>query len=570
MDIGIVSGMSEYELSCVIIKQDNVRQQKLLQLVRASYPDIKIGLANSSLALKALLTNRSPLLLFYSASHDEAATRYEHKLLRLLQRLAPDCILVQITQHDSLGLNQITPAKGTQDSGVQSSEVCTIASANDDSFKLQLDYVVAYARLKFKFRQCKHLLSIAELRSQWLVEYAREAVAYIAADEHLYVNVAYLSLFGLHTVSDARMLGVLNLIQSEDQAVFQAVQQAAEQHAKPSNKLLLTLRTIVGQRFRAEIRCVPAVYRGQRCVQLHVHPLLSSEQESAQAHVDSAEKVMTNPWEQQSDSALELAQQVQEQEQQLKEGQQSIATTPTILACEVIQQLQPAFKEFLNLRGRDFPAMLRAQPWLQYGNTRLDYKQLLANAHDQSTRFQLDYWNLQTALNFLTEQHSSPLVQQVVVSLGSWALTNVQQVAQLLKLLRKHPVINKELVLGLDSVVCLRRQKTAKFLLPLYKDTGASLMFEQVQATDEGGAGADIFAMLELSGSSLVQLHADYASAMNTATGVPERLQMLLLQMSECEVATVVAGVQNLDVLNLLSETTATYLQGPILDRFSH
>lgn len=562
--------MSEHDLSCVVIQQDTRQQQKLLQLMRACHPGVQIGLANGSVALKALLI-RSPMLLFYAVPNDRAlAGRYERRLLRLLQRLAPDCILVRMAPRAWLGLARVKPIKGA---GVQNSEICTIATVNNSLLKQQLDYLLAYARLKAKFRQCKHLLSIAELRSQWLVEYAREAVAYITGEQHLHVNVAYLSLFELNAVSDAQALRVNSLVEPDDQTVFTAVKQTAEQYVKPSNKLLLTLKTIYGKRFRAEIRCIPAVYRGQRCVQLHVHPLLSGEQQAAAARLDHAEKTLASPWEQQSESARELEQSIQQQvqqhtqrpEQQVIPGQYTASAIPTMLDGAAIRQLQPAFKELLNLQGKDYPALLRAQPWLQYGKTtRLDYAQLLANAHDQSARFQLDYWNLQAALDFLAKQHGSPLSQQIVVSLGSWALTNVRQVAQLLKLLKKWPVLNKQLVLGLDSSVCLRRQKAARSLLPLYRASGVNLMFEQVRAGEDS-----LFSQMELAGSQLVQLHTSHARNMNIKDGVPEELQTLLQQMNEREVATVVSDVQNLNMLNLLSETTATYLQGPILDKFS-
>lgn len=291
--------MSEHSLSCLIIRRNSVRQQKLLKVLRASYSDVHTGLVSDLRTLKVLL-QRSPMVLFYfvpedGSKDDNKAVRDEQNLLRIIQRASGDCILARVSSVSRQGLARIRPVNGPDHRDIDS---CTLVTDGDISLQQQLNDLFTYARLKAEFRQCKRLLSIAEKRSQWLAEYAREAVAYIANDQHLYTNVAYLSLFGFKNFKQARQSSVSARVHADEQAIFKAVKREAERHIKPSNKLLLTLICADGSTFRAGVRFIPAVYRGQRCLQLHVQPV-SNTDEQEQQQDDSVEQQasnLSNPW----------------------------------------------------------------------------------------------------------------------------------------------------------------------------------------------------------------------------------------------------------------------------------
>ncbi len=546
--------MNEHPLSCVVIQQNTHQQQRLLLALRAAHSDIDIELAGDLSALKTLLA-RSPLLLFYAmADNDVVSRRQQHALLRLLQRLAYDCVLVCLTDQ---AWQALTPLKLPNKGMAAYAEVCTIATGDSTQLRQQLDYLLAYVQLKAKFRQCKHLLRIAELRSRWLVDYSREAIAYLAANQHLHVNVAYRSLFGFYSAAEAQAMDVLNLVQFEHRAIFTAFSREAEQHNRPSNKLLLTLKAVRNQDnalFRAEIRCIPAVYHGQRCLRLHVSPLVPAEQRKRVARAGAMER--PNPWQEPSVSACQLPQHIHHQAL----GMDSL---PAKSYSAALQQLQPMFNELLNLQGVDRPALLWARPWAQdTPTTRLDYAWLVANAPDEGARFQLDRRNLRATLHYLSAQKEAPALQQVVVSLGRWALTDAGQVASLLTLLKQQAALSNQLVLGVDSRVCLSHPKRVQPLLARYQAAGVTLMFEGVHHVD-----APLLALLAPFKGCLVEAHASHAHAINTETGIPATLQTLLQQMSRRGVVTVVSGVQHIEVLNLLCATSAAYLQGPLLAR---
>ncbi|MGB0846540.1 MAG: EAL domain-containing protein [Thiolinea sp.] len=537
--------MSEHEISCIIIRQDSARQRKLEAVLRDSDFNVKSWHANNLAELKNLLT-RSPMVLFFPSS---GGNENEQKLLQLMQRLAPDCILAHVTARSWKGL------VSTRNGGT---DVCSIATYHPVLLQQQVDYLFAYSRLKAEFRQCKHLLSIAELRSQWLVDYAREAVAYIASGRHLHVNIAYLTLFGFSSEAEALAADVLNLVQPAEHKIFTPLSLAAEQGASPSNKLLMTLRTGQGKPFRAEIRFIPSVYHGRRCIQLHVHPLLrhSDREQAAISRKKAAEPKRRDPWQEKSAAT---------QKRQQKNNQVSNKGVLTALTKDSVKQLHPAFKELLNLKGGTQPALLAARPWLQYTNkVKLDYQQLLANAHDDATRFRLDYWNLVAALKFLAAKQDYPLQQLIMVELGSWILRDSQKTTRVLKLLQKSQSFNNQLILALDVRDCMRWRQASVRLLPLLRSTGVGILFDGVHQT-----GRELLALLEVSGGNMIRLDPEHAGQI-TATGEIQRsLQVLLQQMSGRNVNVVINGVEDINALNLLCETTAGYLQGPILEKFS-
>ncbi len=126
-----------------------------------------------------------------------------------------------------------------------------------------LIFCCAIPAIKQDFRDCKHLLGVAELRCHWLVDYSWEAIAYISQGMHLYANNAYVTLFGFESMAEVRSMPVSHLVDTPERKTFEAMSKAADVGSKPSNRLLTTLRTLDGERMRAEIRFIPAVLKGQ-------------------------------------------------------------------------------------------------------------------------------------------------------------------------------------------------------------------------------------------------------------------------------------------------------------------
>lgn len=288
--------MSEYDFSCLIIRRDSEQQQSLLKVLRSCYSNVRINLVSDVRTLKVLL-QRPPTLLFYIMPEEKsgALAVVEQKLLRLIQHHCSDCIFVRLSRFSWRGLYKINPLDHQH--RTIATDSCMLATDSLIRLQQELNDLFVFAGLKAEFRQCKRLLNISEKRSHWLAEQAREAVAYIAHDRFLYANIAYLSLFGLNAKQISRSK-VAVWVHADDRDVFIAAKQEAEHSIKPSVKILLTFAHASGRSFRAEAGFIPAVYRGQRCLQLHVRPVATTDvlENNSTGAVGQQAAVKRDPW----------------------------------------------------------------------------------------------------------------------------------------------------------------------------------------------------------------------------------------------------------------------------------
>lgn len=505
--------MSQHTVSCVIVQQNAEFSQIVEAALRKTHFEIQLSYAKTWDELATALT-AEPALVF--CPHDLMQKR-EERILELIQQRSPDSICVKVSQRHWEPLS----------TRVLSVELCAIFTRDLDLLQQQIDYLLNYSSLKNRFRQCKHLLSIAELRCQWLVDYAREPVAFVARGRHLHANIAYLSLFGFSSEAEALATPLLRLIAHEEQDVFSSLCANAERSACPSNKLLLSLRRFDKKPFRAEIRFIPSVFRGQRCVQLHIHAL-----------IEPRDKVLPNPWNQ--------------------------PVAPHATQDHLGQKLRAHFQESLNLQANTQPALLAAEPSLVASNgKRLNYPSLIRHTQHRG-RFQLDWWNLRSALQHPLLQRTQNTDHLILVSLGEWIFKQAAQLKALVKLLNTNQRLASQLVLSLPVDTCLAHSVLARQILPAFRRSGAQLALEQVSLVN-----ATLLAQMKQLGIQFVRLDPSLAHSILGQQAVPQQLYDLIQSFAQAKLTVIVDGVQDINSLNLLCLTTATYLQGEILNKFT-
>ncbi|MFZ1388160.1 MAG: EAL domain-containing protein [Thiolinea sp.] len=507
--------MSQHTVSCVIVHQNPSFSQILEAALRKTGFEINLVYAKSWAELETALT-AAPALVFCP---NDVMQQREERVLDLLQQRSPDSICVQVAQRQWKPLSTRALAV----------EVCEISVNDADLLQQQIDYLLNYSTLKTRFRQCKHLLSIAELRCQWLVDYAREPVAFVARGRHLHTNVAYLSLFGFSSEAEALATPLLRLISADEREVFSSLCANAERSACPSNRLLLTLNRFDRKAFRAEIRFIPSVFRGQRCVQLHVHAL-----------VEPTPKALANPWDQ---PVTDLA----------KQGSNG-------------HKLRAQFQETLNLHTNTQPALLIAEPSLISSTGKISsYPSLLRDAQRQGQgRFQLDWWNIRSALLHPLLQRKQNTDHLILISLGDWIFKQAAQVKALAKLLNANQRIASQLVLAIPVDACLAHSVLARQILPALRRSGARLVLDRVSTVN-----ATLLAQIKQLNIDLVRLDPELAQAMVGQSAVTPHLYDLIQVFSQAGLTVIVDGVRDINSLNLLCITSASYLQGEILNKFA-
>jgi len=317
-------------------------------------------------------------------------------------------------------------------------------------------------------------------------------------------------------------------VSADEREVFSSLCANAERSACPSNRLLLTLNRSDKKSFRAEIRFIPSVFRGQRCVQLHVHAL-----------VEPVAKTLPNPW-----------------DQPVTKRADSVSSG---------HKLRAQFQETLNLQATTQPALLVAEPSLVSTNGKLiPYQRLLADAEKRGGRFQLDWWNIRSALLHPLLQRKKNTDHLILISLGDWVFKQATQVKALVKLLTTNQRLASQLVLAIPVEACLSYSVLARQVLPALRHTGVRLASDHVNSVN-----ASLLAQMKQLGFSLVRLAPELAQEMVGQAAVSQNLYDLIQTYAQADLAVVIDGVRDISSLNLLCVTSATYLQGEILNKFT-
>lgn len=513
LELGIFSSMSQHTVSCVIVHQHPALSQILETALRKTGFEIQLAYAKRWSELATCLAN-APALVFCPS---DLMQQREERVLELIQQRSPDSICVKVAQRHWEPLS----------TRVLAVELCAISVGDADLLQQQIDYLLNYSSLKNRFRQCKHLLSIAELRCQWLVDYARESVAFVSRGRHLHANVAYLSLFGFSSELEALATPLLNLIAADEHSVFSSLCANAERSACPSNKLLLTLKRLDKKIFRAEIRFIPSVFRGQRCVQLHVHAL-----------VEVKEPALPNPWD------------------------QPVARQAHTASSD--NKLQAQFQETLNLQTNTRPVLLVAEPNLVTTNGKtVSYPSLLHDA-PPAKRFQLDCWSIRSALLHPLLQRKQNSDHLILISLGDWLFKQATQVKALVKLLKTNQRLASQLVLAIPLEAYLSHSVLARQIVPAIRRSGARLALDGVNSVN-----ATLLAQAKQLDIQFIRLAPELAQAMVGQQAVAKPLHDLIQTLAQADLAVIVDGVRDISSLNLLCVTSASYLQGEILNKFT-
>lgn len=118
-------------------------------------------------------------------------------------------------------------------------------------------------------RRNERALRESEKRSRALLESSRDAVAYMHEGMHIFVNAAYLRLFGYEEPEDIDGLPILDLIGSEDHSKFKAVfREFSEQSESAPVTVVANCVRADGTGFNAKIEFSHARVEGEDCTQV--------------------------------------------------------------------------------------------------------------------------------------------------------------------------------------------------------------------------------------------------------------------------------------------------------------
>ena len=231
--------------------------------VRASREDTLNGIEQA-------LTQQTWDLLVCRAALTTAPPR---ELVNIVHRLGRDlpCIVLTSGQDENEELYNL----GMQD-------VIPIGDSKRLQFAVQRELQSLFNRRTA--RRNERALRESEKRSRLLLESSKDAVAYMHEGMHIYVNSAYLELFGYEEAEDIDGLPILDLIAIDDQNTFKTVfRQFSEQVESQSVHVSVQGVRDDGGLFKADIEFSHAEVEGENCTQVVVrneseHEDVGSEQ----------------------------------------------------------------------------------------------------------------------------------------------------------------------------------------------------------------------------------------------------------------------------------------------------
>jgi EAL domain-containing protein (putative c-di-GMP-specific phosphodiesterase class I) len=340
---------------------------------------------------------------------------------------------------------------------------------------------------------------------------------------HLYANNAYVTLFGFEGMAEVRSMPVAQLAEAAERKAFEAMSKAADVGNKPSNRLLITLRTLEGERMRAEVRFIPAVLKGKRCTQLHVRPLERNMLKGVSL------RKQDNPWE-----AAELRLQTA-----------TPVPPPPQPEPAAISGMKMTFHKLQRLREQ-LPTVYVAEPEFRQKSQILDYAALLKQLVTPASRFRLDYWNLGQVVLKLSAQDSEKPSYLVFVSVGGAILNNETDLKRMIELLNAAPAAAKRIVLALQYRDCMEQLKSFSKVVMLCKGVGVRLAID--------GVPDDAQALRFLQAVKPVLVRIDPLKT--------QRLPAFIAQLVEHNLKVIVPDVQDKAALKAAYATAAAYAQG--------
>jgi EAL domain-containing protein (putative c-di-GMP-specific phosphodiesterase class I)/PAS domain-containing protein len=508
---------------CLLITVGNLPTDLLERVLTQTGIPVEFIVANNREALIKALA-QAPQLVFYAADRNKSRGRL---LANSLTHYSSDSCLVRVTP------NKWHKPMRTR----QGIDVFTIASEPQTTLHHQIEFLLHYAQLKQNFRHAKHLLSIAELRNQWLVENAPEALAYVSHNRLLYVNTTFLALLNLHSVEEAQATLLSNIVPATEHSLVIPLTQQAEYYSLPIHRVTAWMRPIGKQPLRCELRISSAVYGGQRCSQLVIVPLQDSTLPEDEPQSGA------NPW--------------QKQNQALVQAQQDPA--------KPLMRLQ--LHETLNLHTHHLPTLYIADNLAtnRQGQT-VNRRELLTHLSDPKKRIELDRWNLQQVLQRLPElNQKNPALAppQVLIELGEWFWKSTKLRNQLISQLTDTSGA-QQLIIMLPYSALVAHQTQLATLSPILKNSQLRFGISEVNFES-----TQLMEYLTLFNVVLVRLDTAMGLRIGLEHTLPNDLNHLLFSLKSHGVRLLVDGITDIASMNLFSGTEVAYLYGSILERLS-
>ncbi len=248
---------SEGILRLLLVNDSLTEADNITNILRSTGYAVRATRHDTLTGIETALNNQSWDLLICKASLTAAPPE---ELVNYVHRLGRDlpCIVLTASHDDVESIYELA----VQD---------VIPSSDNRHIQFAVERELQNLFMRRLARRNERALRESEKRSRLLLESSRDAVAYMHEGMHIYVNNAYLALFGFEEPEDVSGLPMLDLITVEDHAKFKTIfRQFSEQSdAKPQTVSVRCVKTD-SSGFKANIEFSHAEVEGEPCTQVVV------------------------------------------------------------------------------------------------------------------------------------------------------------------------------------------------------------------------------------------------------------------------------------------------------------
>jgi PAS domain S-box-containing protein len=257
---------SEGILRLLIIDDSLTEAEQIINIFRNAGHAVRAHRETALEALEKQLQAHKWDLLLCSDSLLQAAP---HQVTALVQRLGQDlpCIILV---SDAADIPQYYDIAAQDIIAIDDQQRIQFAAARE----------LENLQLRRQYRCAERALRESEKRARSLLESYRDAVAYTHQGMHIYVNAAYLQLFGYDSLEEIDGLPLLDLINADNHDSIKQSFRQFEQTTKPdSQRQTVQCRKADGTSFSAEIELSHARLDGEDCTQVVIHDTSSPDKE---------------------------------------------------------------------------------------------------------------------------------------------------------------------------------------------------------------------------------------------------------------------------------------------------
>ena len=470
-------------------------------------------------------------------------TQPEHvvKLIRKLDQDLPCIILV----------TDIATVESYYQIGVQD------VIAFDDAKRLQfaVDRELSNLAILRDCRNHEQVLHETERRVRLLLEGSNDAVAYIHEGVHIYVNQAYLILFGYEQIDDVDGLPILDSISRDDHGKFKGIiRQFSKQTDSDSEIAEVHCVRADGSGFKANIHFSHTCVNGEQCVQIIIRAKntvddISDVVEVVEGNIQQAEQAQNG-----EENKIEYEQPIVVQEEQQDVISESSEQYQFLKQAVQNDDFCLHFQAIIPMYGRDqefYEVLLRCKD-----KTKSNIEQIVEDATTLGLMIEIDKWVIRNALDALDLHRQDHPQACFFVKLSEQALLSQEFIDWLRPTLDSHKVDGSALIFEISEVVVKDSLEHAKTMIAQLKEMSCGFALEHF------GIDFDVSRSLSVLDVDYLKINGSFVEDMTTNSEKQAAVKTIIEITKLAGKISIAERVSNANSLALLWGLEVDYAQG--------